>query len=76
MLLLKEKLNQQHWNSVYVSNHMHEAHDSFMGVSHGLLYKCFSIQNIYNTVENSKKGKSWITHESKKHVKMKQNILK
>ena len=36
MLLFKEKLNQQDWNSVSVSNDVHEAFDSFWGILHGL----------------------------------------
>ena len=48
MLLLKERLNQQDWNSVYVSNDVHEAYDSFLEVLHGLCDKCLPISNIYD----------------------------
>ena len=47
MLLFKEKLNQQDCNSVYVSNDVHEAYDSFLQVLHGLCDECFPTRNIY-----------------------------
>ena len=46
MSLLKEKLNQQDSNGVYVSNDVNEAFDSFVGILHGLYDECFPIRNI------------------------------
>ena len=61
MLLFREKLNHPDWNSVYVSNDVHEAYDGFF-VLHGLRDECFPIIIIY---DNNKNDKQWITHELK-----------
>ena len=51
MLLLAQQLNQQDWNSAYVSNDAHEAHDGFVGVFYGLGNEC-----LQSSVNYSKKA--------------------
>ena len=44
MLLFKVKLNKQDWNSVYVSNDVHEAFDSFWGLYMGFVMNVFLVE--------------------------------
>ena len=72
MSMFKEKLNNESWNSVYLTNNAHRSYDIFISIIKRYYNDCFPLKKVL--VGNGRKDKPWVTKGLRNACKKKRNL--